>query len=106
MEQLRHVPLLAEDATIHELQEELPAYLAAAQDAIIDEEHPHLAWWEAHSNFPAWQNAARAVYSMLPSSAPAGCVFSLLQAHTSSQQQPVQADHLDTSLMLPYDRAR
>ena len=44
VEQLRHVPLLAEDATIHELQEELPAYLAAAQDAIIDEEHPRLAW--------------------------------------------------------------
>ena len=107
VEQLRHVPLLAVDATIHELQKELPAYLAAAQYAIIDEEHPHLAWWKAHSNLPAWQNAVRAVYSMLPSSAPAESVFSLLQANgTSSQQQRVLADHLDTSLMLQYDRAR
>ena len=106
VEQLRHVPLLAEDAIIHELQEDLPAYLAAAQDAIIDEEHPHLAWWKAHNNLPAWQNAARAVYSMLPSSAPAESVFSLLQANSSSQQQWVQADHLDSPLMLQYDRAR
>ena len=106
VEQLRHVPLLAEDANIHEFQEELPAYLVAAQDAIIDEEHPRLAWWKAHDNLPAWQNAARAVYSMLPSSAPAERVFSLLQASTSSQQQWVLADHLDTSLMLQYDRAR
>ena len=106
MEQLRHVPLLAEDATIHELQEELQAYLAAAQDAIIDEEHPRLAWWKAHDNLPAWQNVARAVYSMLPSSAHADRMFSLLQASTSSQQQPVLAHHLDTSLMLQYDRVR
>ena len=106
MEQLRHVPPLAEDGTIHELQEHVPAYLAAAQDAIIDEEHPHLAWWKAHDNFPAWQNAARAVYSVLPSSAPAERVFSFLQASTSSQQQWVLADHLDTSLTLQYDRAR
>ena len=100
VEQLRHVPPLAEDATIHELQEEHPTYLAAAQHAIIDEEHPRLAWQKAHGNLPAWQNAARAVYSMLPSSAPAERVFSLLQASTSSQQQRVLADHLDTSLTL------
>ena len=30
VEQLRHGTLLAKDATIHELQEELPTYLAAA----------------------------------------------------------------------------
>ena len=64
VEQLRHGRLLAEDATIHELQEELPAYLAAAQDAIIDQEHPRLAWWKAYDNLPAWQNSARAEYSM------------------------------------------
>ena len=62
VEQLRYIPLLAEDDNIHELQEELPAYFAAAQDAIIDEEHPRLAWWKAPGNLPAWQNAARAVY--------------------------------------------
>ena len=83
VEQLRDVPLLAEDATIHELQEQLPAYLAAAQHAIIDKEHPRLAWWKAHDNLPAWHNAARVVYSMLPSSTPAERVFSFLQASTS-----------------------
>ena len=106
VEQLRHVPLLAVDATIHELQEELPAYLAAAQDAIIDEEHSHLAWWKAHENLPAWQNAARVVYSMLPSSPPVERVCPLLQASTSSQQQRPLADHLEASLVLQCNRAR
>ena len=95
VEQMRHVPLLAGDATIHELQ-----------DAIIDEEHPSLAWWKAHDNLPAWQNVARVVYSMLPSSAPVERVFSLLQASTSSQQQRLLADHLEASLMHQYSRAR
>ena len=39
----------------------------------------------------------RVVYSMLPSSAPAERVFSLLQASTSSQQQRVLADHLEAA---------
>eukprot|EP00117_Sycon_ciliatum_P017802 scpid51839/ scgid16655/ len=106
VEQLRHVPLLADNAIIHELREELPAYLAAAQDAVIDEEHSGLARWKVHGNLPASQNAARVVYSMLPSSASAERVFSLLQATTSSQQQRLLADHLEASLMLQYNRGR
>ena len=104
VEQLRHVPLLAEDATIHELQEERQAYVSSAQDAVINEEHPHLAWWKAHDNLPACQIAARVVYSMLLSSAPAERVFSLLQASTCSQQQWLLADHLKASLMLQYNK--
>ena len=43
----------------------LPAYLAAAKDAVIDEEHPHMAWSKAHGNLPAWQSASRVVWSIL-----------------------------------------
>lgn len=79
VETLRRVPQLDDDEKIRKLQDELPAYLAAAEDTVISPDNTRLQWWQYQKNIPAWQDAARIVFSMLPSSAPAERVFSLLE---------------------------
>ena len=45
VEGLRILPVLDNDDTIAQLQEELPAYLVAAAEAVIDDASTRLQWW-------------------------------------------------------------
>ena len=106
VEGLRILPVLDNDDTIAQLQEELPAYLVAAAEAVIDDASTRLQWWKRQKRIPGWQAAARIAFSLLPSSAPAERVFSLLSAAFNSQQHNLLEDHIETSLMLQYNRSR
>ena len=45
VEELRNLPALDSDDRIARLQEELPVYVTAASDAVIDDTTSHLQWW-------------------------------------------------------------
>lgn len=103
---LRVLPCLDEDDVITALQEELPAYLVAAADAVIDKERTRLMWWKQQTKLPTWQHVAKIIFALLPSSAPAERVFSLLQASFNDLQGTILADQVEASLMLQYNRSR
>ena len=100
---LRALPCLDNDETITNLQEELPIYLAAADDVVLGT-NGRLKWWQQQDRLPHWQQLARIVFALLPSSAPAERVFSLLQASTSNQQGQRLSDQIEATLMLQYNR--
>lgn len=104
VDSLRVLPALDHDPIINNLKEELPVYLAAAEDVVIDAEHSRLQWWKEQVKLPAWQSAAKLVFALLPSSAPAERVFSLMQASISHLQRRMLNDQLEISLMLQYNR--
>ena len=101
---LRVLPALDNNITINRLKDELPAYIAAAEDVVINDDHSRLQWWKEQGMLPAWQSAAKLVFAMLPSSAPAERVFSLMQASISRLQRRMLNDQLEVSLMLQYNR--
>ena len=103
---LRILPALDDDGTITQLIEELPAYVVAAADAVIDADSSRLDWWRNQTRLPGWSRVARIVYALLPSSAPAERVFSLLEAAVNKRQASLLGDHLEASLMLQYNRGR
>ena len=77
VEGLRVIPALDKDETIAQLLEKLPAYLIAAEEATVDEETTHLQWWNLQRQLPDWQGAARIVFTLLPSSAPAESILAI-----------------------------
>ena len=104
LEELRRIPILDDDATIRALQDELPAYLVAAEDVVACESR--LKWWQDHEELPRWQAAARVIFSMSPSSAAAERVFSLLQAAVSSRQESMLEDQIEAMVKLQFNRGR
>ena len=101
---LRVLPSLDNDITINRLKDELPAYIAAAEDVVINDGHSRLQWWKEQGMLLAWQSAAKLVFAMLPSSAPAERVFSLMQASITRLQRHMLNNQLEVSLMLQYNR--
>ena len=101
---LRVLPALDNAITINRLKEKLPAYVAAAEDVVINDDHSRLQWWKEQGMLPAWQSAAKLVFAMLPSSAPAERVFSLMQASISHLQRRMLNGQLEVSLMVQYNR--
>ena len=115
---LQSLPALDHEETIRLLKTELPIYLVAAREAGPVDDETQLHWWKKQTHLPTWQLAAKAVFSLLPSSAPAKRVFLLvkakrvllllkakrvfllLKAHTSHLQTQTLEDHLETQLML------
>lgn len=106
VEALRALPCLDQDATINALMEELPVYLVAATNAVIDGETSRLKWWKRQVRLPTWQRVAMIVFTLLPSSAPAERVFSLLQASIGQLQGNMLSDQIEASLMLQYNRGK
>ena len=98
------MPFLDKDGTIQQLKVELAAYKVAAADTQPGQDC--LSWWRDQVQLPVWQNAARIVITVPPSSAAAERVFSLLEAAKSSQQASTLTDHLEVELMLQYNRGR
>ena len=104
VDQLRLLPALNDDAIIQGLKDELAAYITAAAD---QETCPNrLLWWKEQSQIPKWQDAAKFVFALVPSSAAAERVFSLLEAATSSRQGRLLQDQLEVMLQLQYNRGR
>ena len=58
VEDLRIVPILHDDTLVAKLLEELPAYLVAAADAVIDTHTTRLQWWRRRTRLPSWQSAS------------------------------------------------
>lgn len=104
VDSLRVFPALSSDDAIQPLKEELPAYIAAAED--ISPDISTAAWWLRQQSLPAWKRAAKVILTVQPSSAAAERVFSLLQAATSSQQSRLLEDSLQVAIMLQYNRGR
>ena len=103
IDDLRRLPALGHDETIRQLKTELPIYLVAAREAGPADGETQLQWWKKQTRLPTWQLAANAVFSLLPSSAPAERVFSLLKAHTNHLQTHTLEDHLETAVMLQFN---
>ena len=102
IDDLRSMPGLDHEETIRLLKTELPIYLVAAREAGPVDDETQLHWWRKQTHLPTWQLAAKAVFSLLPSSAPSARGsrgFSLLKAHTSHLQTQTSEDHLETALM-------
>ena len=86
VEDLRIVPILHDDALVAKLLEELPVYLVAAANAVIDTHTIRLQWRRRRTRLSSWKSAAKTVFSLLPSSAPTERAFSLLSGALSNQQ--------------------
>ena len=78
--------------------------LVAASNPGIAEGETQLQWWKHQTRLPKWQQAAKAVFTLLPSSAPAERAFSLLKAHMSHLQSSLLEVHLEAALMLQFNR--
>lgn len=104
IEELRRVPVLDNDDFIQALKDELPAYLVAVAD--LQQCADRLQWWNDQNSLPGWQKAARLVFTLVPSSAAAERVFSLLQAAASASQSSMLDDHLEAMLCLQFNRGR
>ena len=102
IESLKLFPFI--DATLmDQLRDELPAYLAAAEDVSPDVET--LSWWKNHQNqIPTWAKAFKLILLVQPSSVAAERVFSLLQNSFSHQQQSSLENYISVSVMLQYNR--
>ena len=102
---LRIFPFLDNDATINGLIRELPQYVAAAQDVVIEQEEKKVEWWQAHADrLPNWSMAVKKILLVQPSSAAAQRVFSILAASFNDQQDRALADYLQASVMLQYNK--
>ena len=104
VEALRILPFLDSDATINGLIRELPQYVAAAQDVVIEQEEKKVEWWQAHADrLPNWSMAVKKILLVQPSSAATERVFSILAASFNDQQDRALADYLQASVMLQYN---
>ena len=90
---------------IGDLKNELPKYLAEAED-ISDQVDP-LSWWKTHEEkLPTWSEACKLVLLLQPSSAAAERVFSILSSTFSSSQESSLEDYVQVSVMLQYNHHR
>ena len=96
------------DATIANLAQELPLYIAAAERvSVACEEGKVTTWWAAHRDtLPHWCALVQKLLLIQPSSAAAERVFSLLASAFTSQQDSALQDCLEASVMLRYNKAK
>ena len=81
VEALRIFPFLDDDGIINGLKAELPAYLAATEDVVINTEERKVDLWHNHKDqLPHWASAVKKVLLVQPSSAVAERVFSILNS--------------------------
>ena len=104
IDELRLLPTLDDDVIVQGLKDELPALLVSA--ANMQACSSRLRWWREQEKLPYWQSAAKVVFCLVPSSAAAERVFSLLQAVTTDSQARLFSDHLEAMLQLQYNRSQ
>ena len=107
LEELRNFPFANDDATIANLAQELPLYLAASDGVTVTCEDDKLTWWANHKDtLPHWSSLVKKLLLIQPSSASAERVFSLLTNTFGSQQESALQDYLEASVMLRYNNAK
>ena len=105
VEALRIFPFLDDDGIINGLKAELPAYLAATEDVVINTEDRKVEWWHNHKDqLPHWASAVKRVLLVQPSSAAAERVFSILNSSFNDQQGHALVDYLQASVMTQYNK--
>jgi hypothetical protein len=66
-----------------------------------------LSWWKSHvSEVGAWSEAARIAFAMVPYSAEAERVFSLLKILFGSNQDTSLSDYIRGSIVLRYSNTK
>ena len=94
-----------DDATIANLAQELPLYLAASDGATVTCEDDKLTWWANHKDtLPHWSSLVRKLLLIQPSSASAERVFSLLTNAFGSQQESALQYYLETKIQRKFLR--
>ena len=84
VEALRIVPFLDDHGIINGLKAELPAYLAATEDVVINTEEGKVKWWHDHKDqLPHWASAVTKLLLVQPSSAAAERVFLFSIPHST-----------------------
>lgn len=72
LEELRNFPFANDDATIANLAQELPLYLAASDGVTVTCEDDKLTWWANHKDtLPHWSSLVKKLLLIQPSSASA-----------------------------------
>ena len=98
-------PFLNDDGIISGLKAELPAYLAATEDVVINTEDRKVEWWHNHKDqLPHWASAVKKALLVQPSSAAAERVFSILNSSFNDQQEHTLVDYLQASVMTQYNK--
>ena len=107
LEELRNFPFANDDATIANLAQKLPLYLAASDGVTVTCEDDKLTWWANHKDtLPHWSSLVKKLLLIQLSSASAERVFSLLTNAFGSQQESALQDYLEASVMLRYNNAK
>ena len=102
---MRIFAFLDDDGIINSLKAELPAYLAANEDVVINTEERNVQWWHNHKDQPPhWASAVKNVLLVQPSSAATERVFSILKSSFNDQQGHALVDYLQASVMTQYDK--
>lgn len=105
VEALRIFPFLYSDGTFNSLVRELPQYMTASQDLVIECEEKKVKWWQLlEEQLPYWSSAVKKVLLLQPSSVAAERVFSILSASFNDRQDHVLSDYLQASVMLQYNK--
>ena len=104
---------LQEHVDIHLLKQQLPSHLATAQnvdntscDDVAAFSQQVLHFWKNASkdDMSEWRLSARIVFGMSPNSVSCERVFSLLAAMYNNNRESVLADHVQSSLMMRYNK--
>lgn len=99
LEELRNFPFANDDATIANLAQELPLYLAASDGVTVTCEDDKLTWWANHKDtLPHWSSLVKKLLLIQPSSAsavsPAESVLGKLMAEKiKSMHAQGKSDH-------------
>ena len=101
LEELRNL------ATIANLEQELPLYLAASDGVTVTCEDDKLTWYTNHKdNLPHWSSLIKKLLFIQPSSTSAERAFSLLTNSFGLQQESALQYYLEASVMLGYNNAK
>ena len=102
VDSLTVVPFLNDPATITNLKEELPTYLARTDDVSLTIDM--LDWWKRNEEgLPYWSEAAKKMFLIQPSSAVSERVFSLLNNSLRSRQNSSLQDYVEAAILLQYN---
>ena len=86
---------------VSELTDEFPKYAILTND--ISPDYTALAFWKDHgTTIPKWNDVAKNVVVLQPSSATAERVFSLLNSTFGDQQLALLEDYIEASIMMQY----
>ena len=97
---------LAGEGVLPDLEDELPAYLAAIVDVHLESAINKWHWWSRQIELVHWQDTVRKAILVQPSSAASERVFSLLAVCFNDEQKSALAEAVEASVMLRFNRRK